>query len=74
MFLNNKKIPLMPPSFFNNRFMTGFKEKTELISLFLSKQCSHISSNSSLPSYSNYTNEKRSSTVALFVEDICKII
>ena len=29
-FLNNKKIPLIPPSFYENRFITNFKEYAEL--------------------------------------------
>ena len=35
-FLNNKKIPLIPPLFYENCFITKFKEKAELSnSLFL---------------------------------------
>ena len=37
MFLNNKKIPLILPLYYDNRFITDFKEKVEL---FFSKQCS----------------------------------
>ena len=29
-FLNNKKIHLIPPLFYENRFITNFKEKAEL--------------------------------------------
>ena len=68
MFLNNKKIPFISPLYYDNRFLTDFKEKTELFNSFFSKQCSLISSNSSLPSYINYTAEKRLSTVAPSVE------
>ena len=67
MFLNNKKIPLIPPLYYDNRFITDFKEKAELFNSFFSKQCSLISNNSSLPSYINYTTEKCLSTVALSV-------
>ena len=74
MFLNNKKIPLIPPLYYDNRFITDFKEKAELFNSFFSKQCSLISNNSSLPNYINYTTEKRLSTVALSVEAIGKII
>ena len=69
MFLNNTKIPPIPPLYYDNPFITAFKEKA-----FFSKQCSLISSNISLPSYINYTTEKRLSTVALLVEAIGKII
>ena len=40
MFLNNKKIPLIPPLCYDNHFITDFKEKTELSNLFFSKKCS----------------------------------
>ena len=74
MLLNNKKIPLIPPLYYDNRFITDFKEKAELFNSFFSKQCSLISNNSSLPNYINYTTEKRLSTVALSVKAIGKII
>ena len=41
-FLNNKKIPLIPPLFHENRFLTDFKEKAELFNSFFAKQCSLI--------------------------------
>ena len=34
-FLNNKKIPLIPPLFHENKFVTDFKEKAELLKHFL---------------------------------------
>ena len=34
-FLNNKKIPCIPPLFHENKFMTDFKEKAELFNHFL---------------------------------------
>ena len=40
MLLNNKKIPLIPPLYYDNRFITDFKEKAELFNSFFSKQCS----------------------------------
>ena len=68
--LNNKKIPLIPPLYYDISFITDFKEKAELFNSFFSKQCSVVSNNSSLPNYINYTTEKRPSTVALSVEAI----
>ena len=50
MFLHNKKIPLIPQLYYDNRFITDFKEKVELFNSFFSKKCSLISNNSSLPS------------------------
>ena len=46
-FLNNKKIPLIPPLFHENKFVTNFLEKAELFhsffleALFPNKQCEH---------------------------------
>ena len=59
MLLNNKKIPLIPPLYYDNGFITDFKEKAEFFTSFFSKQYSLISNNSSLSNYINYTTEKR---------------
>ena len=48
-FLNNKKIPLIPPLFHENRFITDFKEKAELFNTFLDMQCSLIRKDSEPP-------------------------
>ena len=48
-FLNNKKIPCIPPLFHENKFITDFKEKAELFNHFFVKQCSLLSNNSALP-------------------------
>ena len=74
IFLNNKKIPIIPPLFYENRFITDFKEKAQLFNIFFSKQCSLIPNNSSLPADVNYITEKRLSTVTFSVRDIGKII
>ena len=37
IFLNNKKIPLIPLLFHNNRFISDFKHKTELCNDFFLK-------------------------------------
>ena len=47
IFLNNKIIPLIPPLFQENKFVTNFVEKAELFNSFLfetvfpNKQCEH---------------------------------
>ena len=74
MLFNNKKIPLIPPLYYDNGFITDFKEKAEFFNSFFSKQYSLISNNSSLSNYINYTTEKPLSTVALSVEATGKII
>ena len=54
MFSNNRKIPVIPPLFHCNKFVTNFKKKTELFNSIFAKQCSLIKnevnlSTSSLP-------------------------
>ena len=63
LFLNGKKTPNIPPLFYENRFMTDFKEKAQLFNIFFSKQCSLIPNNSSLSADVNYITDKRLSTV-----------
>ena len=74
IFLNNKKIPIIPPLFYENRFITDFKEKAQLFNIFFSKQCSLIPNNSSLPADVNYITDKRLSAVIFSAKDIGKII
>ena len=47
-FLNNKKIPGIPPLIHNNQFVLDFKEKSELFKSFFAKQCTHIETGSNL--------------------------
>ena len=49
--LNNKKIPLIPLLFHENKFVTNFKEKPMLFNSHFATQCSLISNSSKLPSY-----------------------
>ena len=70
----NKKIPIIPPLLYENRFIADFKEKAQLFNIFFSKQCSLIPINSSLPAYVNYITGKRLSTVTYSARNIGKII
>ena len=67
--LNNNKIPIIPPLFYENRFITDLKKK-KLFNFFFSKQCSFIPNNSSLPADTDYIPDKRLSPIAY----IAKII
>ena len=73
-FLNNKKIPLIPPLFQENRFLTDFKEKAELFNSFFAKQCSLIRNDSELPTSLTFYTNNRLSTVSFSHEDVGKII
>ena len=37
IFLNSKKIPIIPPLFYENSFITDFKEKARFFNFFFSK-------------------------------------
>ena len=41
-FFNNKKIPCIPSLFYENKFVTNFREKAEIVNSFFPKQCSLI--------------------------------
>ena len=47
-FLKSKKIPLIPPLFYENYSITNFKEKAELFISFFADQCSLMSNASKL--------------------------
>ena len=54
-FLNNKKIPVIPPIFYDNKFITDFKRKAEV---FNPKQCTPLVNNGIIPSeYPRKSNE-----------------
>ena len=69
-FLNNRKIPVTPTLFHNNKFVTDFKEKAELFNSFFAKQCSLIKNGSKLPPRLYFLPEKRLSMVKLVVEGL----
>ena len=73
-FLNNRKIPVIPPLFHNNKFVTDFKEKAELFNSFFAKQCSLIKNDSKLPPRLRFLTDKRLSTIKFVDTDILKII
>ena len=73
-FLNDKKIPCIPPVFHNNKFVIDFKEKAELFNTFFAEQCSLPKNSSELPNSLLFLTEKRLSNVQISNENIIKII
>ena len=73
-FLNNKKITLIPSLFYENCFITNFKEKAELFYSFFADQCFLMSSASKLPSNFTLYIDNQLSTVTFSQDDIGKII
>ena len=74
IFLNNKKIPLIPPIYHQGGFITNFKVKAEVFISFFASQCSLITNDSKLPSYLNYNADNSLSTANFSNDDIAKIL
>ena len=74
IFLNNKKIPLIPPLFHENCFITDFKEKAELFNSYYSNQCSFSNNCSILPTNPRYVTDKKLSTINFTADTTEKII
>ena len=73
-FLNNKKIPYIPPLFHENKFVTDFKEKAELFYHFFVNQCSLLSDNSALPTNLPQLTSKCLDSIHFSSSEIVKII
>ena len=73
-FLNDKKIPCIPPAFHINKFVIDFKEKTELFNTLFAEQCSLPKNNSEVPEKFLFLTEKRLSNAQVSDENTIKII
>ena len=73
-FLKNKKITLVPPLFYENRFITNLKEKVELFNSFFADQCCLMCDASKLPSNFTLYADNQLSAVTFWQDDIRKII
>ena len=71
--LKNKKRSLIPPLFHENKFVKGFKEKTELLNSYFATQCSLISSSSKVSSHNQCLTDKRLSCVRFSHDKIAKV-
>ena len=74
IFLNNKKIPIIPPLYHKNEFVIDFKKNAELFNSCFIDQCSLISNNNELPSKLKYLTQTRLSSITFSVDDLVKII
>ena len=73
-FLNNKKIPCIPPLLHQDKFVTDFKEKAYIFNNFFADQSSIVSNNSELLVTLTKKTRKSLSTINLLTDDILKII
>ena len=69
-----QKIPLIPPLFHENKFVTNFKEKAKLFNSHLATQCSLISNSSKLSSHIQYLTDNCLSCVSFSHDKIAKVI
>ena len=72
--LNEKKVPCIPPIYHNNKYVTDFKEKSEIFNSFLANQCSLIPNNSMLPSELKLLAEHTWTSCDFSESDILQII
>ena len=74
IFLNNKKIPCIPPIYHNNNSITDFKEKAQIFNDFFAKQCTLVENPSKLPTNSFKKANNLLSTILFTKDDIAKTI
>ena len=72
--LNEKKVPCIPPIFHNNKYVTDFKEKSEIFNSLFANQCSLIPNNSILPSELKLLTEHTLTSCDFSESDILQII
>ena len=72
--LNEKKVPCIPPIFNNNKYVTDFKEKSEIFNFFFANQCSLIPNKSILPSQLKLLTEHTLTSCDFSETDILQII
>ena len=73
-FLNNKKIPVLPPIFYDNRFITDFKQKAEIFNSQFFKQCTRLINNSTILSQCPQKLNESLPSITFEINDIEKII
>ena len=74
IFLNSKKIPLVPSLYHKNRFINHFREKAELFNSLFSNQCSLLHNYNQLLTKPRYVTDKRLRAITFRADNIEKII
>ena len=70
----NKKIPCIPPLFYQNRYITKYKDKAELFNKVFASQCYLINNSSVLPSLLFKRTENVVSSIDFGSDGIAKLI
>ena len=72
--MNNKKIPCIPPIFYENDFAIDFQKKAEIFNEFFAKQCIVVPNSSKLSSAFIRKTDKYLSTATFYENEIKKAI
>ena len=73
-FVNDKKVPIIPPLYHNGNFITDFCQKAELFNSFFVEQCSILLNSSKLPTNLAPRTDQSLTSVHFSQDDILKII
>ena len=73
-FLNNKKIPGIPFTFYENDFVIDFQKNPEIFNEFFAKQCTVVPNPSKLPLVFIRKTDKYLSTATFYENEIKKSI
>ena len=73
-FLNNKKIPCIPPLYHDDKFVCDFKEKSKIFNNYFAQQCSVINNNSTVPERILYRTDASLAKIVFTTDDIANII
>ena len=68
-FLNNKRIPAIPPLLVNGEIISNFSQKASVFNKFFMFQCSSLQNSSGLPTFYLRTDETLSSTFYLRTDE-----
>ena len=73
-FVNGSKIPLIPPLFVNNEFVTDFLVRANLFNDFFREPCRPITNDSSLPNNQTIETVTRLPNINIDTDTIIKLI
>ena len=71
-FFSGKKVPAIPPLFFNGALVIYFLEKPKIFNSSFSKQCTLVSYSNVLPSEFTYLTEERIHSMTFSESDVIK--
>ena len=72
-FVNDEKIPIIPPLYHNGNFITDFHQKAELFNFFFSEQGSVLLNSSKLPTNLAPRTDQSLTSINFSQDDILKI-